>query len=219
MLLGLFLWPGRLAANLLFSDRKKEYRSRRHRVDTPGRVVLLSLVLWLAGAGVLLFALDRAGLLKEALDAGVEMAQGERPAEPVPPPEPETAAPPEPVETTAIGGGLTPAEGAPAVALVAPPAVAPAITQETPAAAQEAEMWLVILHSIPKTGRDEAERRRAGYKAKGLEVDILDTNAFPRLSPNHWIVALGPFDNRAEALAAADQAKTSNSGLMVRRGL
>jgi cell division protein FtsN len=221
MLLGLFLWPGRLSANLFFSGRKKEYRSRRHRTDTPGRVVLLSLVLWLAGAGVLLFALDRAGLLKEALDAGVEMAQGERPAEPVPPPEPEAAAPPEPApaEAATAGGALAPAEEPPAVALVAPPAAAPPTTPVAPAVAQEAEMWLVILHSIPKTGRDEAERRQVGYKAKGLEVDILDTNAFPRLTPNHWIVALGPFDNRAEALAAADQAKTFNSGLMVRRGL
>jgi cell division protein FtsN len=206
MLMGLFLWPGRLAANLFSSDRKKEYRSRRHRPETTGRIVLLSLVLWLAGAGILLFALDRTGLLKEALDAGVEVAQGERPAEPAspPPPEPEAAAPPEPGETTA-GGVLTPAEEPPAV-------------QAAPAA-QETEMWLVILHSTPKTSRAEAERRQAGYKTKGLEVDILDTSAFPKLPPDYWIVALGPFDNRAEALAAADKAKTFNSGLMVRRGL
>jgi len=213
MLMGLFLWPGRLAAGLFSSDRKKEYRSRRHRAETTGRVVLLSLVLWLAGAGVLLFALDRTGLLKEALDVGVEVAQGERPAEPVsapePTPEPEPATEPEP---------------APAVAPEAPaPAETtagglPAPAEEAPAAV-EAEMWLVILHSIPKAGRDEAERRQAAYKAKGLEVDILDTNAFPRLPPDYWIIALGPFDRRAEALTAADKAKAFNSGIMVRRGL
>jgi len=87
MLTGLFLWPGRLLAGLFSSDRKKEYRSRRQRAETTGRVVLLSLFLWLSGAGVLLFALDRTGLLKEALDAGVEVAQGERPAEPASAPE------------------------------------------------------------------------------------------------------------------------------------
>jgi len=212
MLTGLFLWPGRLVAGLFSSDRKKEYRSRRHRAATTGRVALLSLVLWLAGAGVLLFALDRAGLLKEALDAGVEVAQGERPAEPAAEPEPPPVAEPAPEPAAAVApepaaepGGTT-AGGVLAPAEEAPPA-------------QEAEMWLVILHSIPKSGRHEAERRQAAYKAKGLLVDILDTNSFPKLPPDYWIIALGPFDRRAEALAAADKAKAFNSGLMVRRGL
>ena len=195
MLMGLFLWPGRLAAGLFSSGQKKDYRSRRQRSEATGPLALLSLVLWLAGAGVLLYALDRTGLLKDALDAGVVAAQGEKAAQP---PEPAT---PDPGEATA-GGALAPA--------AAPPA---------PVAQQEAEMWLVILHSIPKTGRAEAERRQASYKAKGLEVDILDTSAFPKLPPDYWVVALGPFDNRSEAMAAADQAKAFNSGLMVRRGL
>jgi len=213
MLTGLFLWPGRLVAGLFSSDRKKEYRSRRQRAETTGRVVLLSLVLWLAGAGVLLFALDRTGLLKEALDAGVEVAQGERPAEPASapesPPAPEPASVPEPA----------PAAAPPALAPVETTAGdLPAPTEEAPPAV-EAEMWLVILHSIPKSGRHEAERRQAGYKAKGLAVEILDTNAFPKLPPDYWIIALGPFDRRAEALTAADKAKAFNSGIMVRRGL
>jgi len=204
MLTGLFLWPGRLAARLFSPDRRKDYRSRRPRPEATGRLVLLSLVLWLAGAGALLFALDRTGLLKEALDAGVEAAQGERTAPPAPEP-----APPEPDVPTA-GGALTQPE----------PIAAPIDqTAQTAPAALETEMWLVILHSIPKTGRAEAERRQAGYKTRGLEVDILDTNAFPKLPPNYWVIALGPFDSRAEALAAADRAKAFNSGLMVRRGL
>jgi cell division septation protein DedD len=207
MLMGLFLWPGRLAARLFSSDRKKDYRSRRPRAEASGRLALLSLVLWLAGAGALLFALDRTGLLKEALDAGVEAAQGERTAAPLPAPEP---APPEPDAPTA-GGALTQAAPEPAKP---EPIAAPASP-----AAPETEMWLVILHSIPKTGRPEAERRQAGYKTRGLEVDILDTNAFPKLPPNYWVIALGPFDSRAEALTAADRAKAFNSGLMVRRGL
>jgi uncharacterized iron-regulated membrane protein len=204
MLTGLFLWPGRLAARLFSSDRKKDYRSRRPRSEATGRLALLSLILWLAGAGALLFALDRTGLLKEALDAGVEAAQGERTAPPAPEP-----APPEPDAPTA-GGALTQPE----------PVAAPIDqTAQTAPAALETEMWLVILHSIPKTGRAEAERRQAGYKTRGLEVDILDTNAFPKLPPNYWVIALGPFDSRAEALTAADRAKAFNSGLMIRRGL
>jgi hypothetical protein len=202
MLMGLFLWPGRLAAGLFSNEQKKDYRSRR-RPEATGRIALLSLVLWLAGAGVMLFALDRTGLLKDALDVGVEAAQGERAAEPAPPLS-ETASP-EPGETAAGGAPTT--------------AGPESLASGSQAAATETEMWLVILHSIPKTARPEAERRQAGYKTRGLEVDILDTSAFPRLPPNFWVIALGPFDTRAEALAAADQAKAFNSGLMVRRGL
>ena len=202
MLMNLFLWPGRRAAGFLSNERKKNYRSRRDRFESPGILALLSLGLWLAGAGVLLFALDRTDLLKKALDAGVEAAQGEIAPEPAPLPPLET--PPEPVETTAES------------TLAAPESSA---AGSQAAAAMETEMWLVILHSIPKTGRAEAERRQAGYKAKGLEVDILDTSAFPRLPPNYWIIALGPFDTRAEALTASDRAKAFNFGLMVRRGL
>jgi len=209
MLMGLFLWPGRLAARLFSRDHKKDYRSRRPRPEATGLLALLSLVLWLAGAGALLHALDRTGLLKGALDAGVEVAQRERmTVEPAPPPSPEPApAPPEPGEST-VGGTLAGPE---------PIAAAPA--GQTAPAALETEMWLVILHSIPKTARAEAERRQAGYKTRGLEVDILDTNAFPKLPANYWVIALGPFDSRAEALTAADRAKAFNSGLMIRRGL
>ena len=198
MLLDLFLWPGRRAARL-FIRKKDYYRSRRPRSEVRGGLVLLSLSLWLAGAGALFFALDRAGFLNKALDAGVEMAQGEKtPAAPPP-----ADAPPGPDEP-AVAGSLNPAAEPVQVQTQAPLAT---------------EMWLVILHSIPKTARAEAERRQAGYKTRGLEVDILDTNAFPRLPSNFWVVALGPFDDRNEALAAADRAKAFNSGLMVRRGL
>ena len=203
MLMGLFLWPGRLAAKLFSSGQKKDYRSRRPRPEATGRLVLLSLVLWLAGAVALLSALDRTGLLKEALDIGVEAAQGEKiTAEPAQAPTPEPALP-EPGEPM-VGGTLAGTE----------PIAAP-----TGQAALETEMWLVILHSIPKAARAEAERRQTGYKTRGLEVDILDTNAFPKLPPNYWVIALGPFDSRAEALTAADRAKAFNSGLMIRRGL
>jgi hypothetical protein len=210
MLLGLFLWPGRMAAKLFCRERemKKEYRSRRQRSEGKGRAVLLSLVLWLAVAGALLYALDRAGQVKEALDAGVEAAQGERLAA-----EPDNQLPSlsDSGETSA-GGTLSAATPEPAtVSEISASLEAPEV--EAP------EMWLVILHSIPRTARAEAERRQAGYKDKGLEVDILDTSAFPKLPPNFWVIALGPFDNRAEALAAADRAKTFNPGLMVRRGL
>ena len=207
MLIDLFLWPGRLAARAFSRDKKRAYRSLRLRPETGGGVFLASLLAWLALAGGLLYALDQAGFLKQALDIGVEAAQGEKPAAVVPaPPRPEA-----PSQAEVAGGGDA-AQGALVHGALSGPADPSAATLET-------EMWLVILHTIPNTGRAEAERRQAGYRTRGLEVDILDTNAFPKLKSNQWIIALGPFDDRAAALAAADKAKAFNSGLMVRRGL
>ena len=47
----------------------------------------------------------------------------------------------------------------------------------------------------------------------------MDTDAFPRLKGGNWIIAQGPFEDRASALTAAEKAREFNSGLMVRRGL
>jgi hypothetical protein len=97
------------------------------------------------------------------------------------------------------------------------------ITGNPPASATtevaEAERWLVILHTIPKSARDEAERRQNQYRDRGLQVEIMDTDAFPRLVGGSWIIAQGPFDSRAQALEAANTAKEFNSNLMVRRAL
>ncbi|MGL4208270.1 MAG: hypothetical protein ACRCTY_02665, partial [Candidatus Adiutrix sp.] len=60
---------------------------------------------------------------------------------------------------------------------------------------------------------------QAQYRNRGLRVEIMDTDAFPRLRSGSWIIAQGPFDDRNSALAAADHAKSFQSGLMVRRGL
>ncbi len=67
--------------------------------------------------------------------------------------------------------------------------------------------------------RQEAERRQTQYRNRGLQVEIMDTDAFPRLVGGSWIIAQGPFDGRAEALDAANRAREFNSNLMVRRGL
>lgn len=219
MIKRLFLAPGRLLLHILAGGRKKNYRSTRSRPSVGIGAVALSAICWLVLAGGVLYAVDKAGLLKQALDAGVEAAginepesQPEQADPPGPPPEPDT-----PTAT----GSLNPGSGnEPSAGQSQPPADPPRIqsgqNQKPP---EVAEMWLVILHSIPKNAREEAERWQRQYKSKGLTVDILDTDAFPQLLGGHWIVALGPFDNKASATLAANEALKFNSKLMVRRGL
>ncbi|MDR1045007.1 MAG: hypothetical protein LBP33_07810 [Candidatus Adiutrix sp.] len=207
MLKGIFLAPGRLLARLFRRDRRKVYRSARSRSGAGPGTVILSLVAWLALAGALLYSIDQAGLLKQALDAGVEVAKGaeDDPTPPLPPP----------VRDRSTGGQLNTGPAGPSDAEI-PPGSSHLNVSPSPA---ETEMWLVILHSIPKSARAEAERRQSQYLSRGLNVEILDTDAFPKLRPGNWIIAQGPFDDRASALAAANKAKAFNDGLMVRRGL
>jgi hypothetical protein len=199
-----FLAPGHILAKLFSQEKKKTYRSTRQRPGVELGTVALALVGWLIVAGVVLLAIDKLGLLHKALDVGVEAAQkvnGEA-SEPAP------AAPTPGSVTGSIAAGQAGTAPSPA-----------ADTAVAPAQAMETELWLVILHTIPKASREEAERRQAGYLSRGLPVEILDTDAFPRLKSGNWIIAQGPFDDRASALAAADAAKAFNTGLIVRRGL
>ena len=206
MLKSIFLAPGRLLARLFRRDRRRAYRSARSRSGAGPGMVILSLIAWLALAGLVLYTVDKAGLLKQALDAGVDVATSPEPdnVPPTPPPVSEN--------TSSAGGSLKAASQNGYI-----PPVNTEVRNAQPAV--ENEMWLVILHSIPKSSRAEAERLQSQYKSKGLEVDILDTDAYPRLKAGNWIVALGPFDDRASALVVANEAKSFRSGLMVRRGL
>lgn len=217
MLKSLFLAPGRLLAKLFSREKKKTYRSTRQRPKPGLGTVILSVVGWLAVAAVLLFAADKAGLMDKALDAGAEAVnRAEQEAETRPSAETVGAQESEP-STGSASGSLTGRNGA---APAANPASGPPESSATPnTVTPESEQWLVILHTIPKSARDEAERRKTQYRGNGLAVDILDTDAFPRLLSGNWIIALGPFDEKNEALEAANHAKTYNSKLIVRRGL
>ena len=214
MLKDLFLAPGRLLAKIFSREKRRSYRSTRSRPGVGLGTVILSLISWLALAGVGLYAADKAGLLKQALDVGVEVAGqgvGDDP-EPTPPPV-------EPGSDISATGAITPGGQTAGGGSTPPTASSPQTTPPAGAVQPETELWLVILHTIPKNARKEAEKRQNQYRSKGLGVEILDTDAFPRLSAGYWIIAQGPFEDRASALAAADKAKAFNSGLMVRRGL
>lgn len=219
-MLKLFCLPGRLLAQLFSREKKRAYRSVRSRAGYSPGMILISLACWLVLAGGVLFAVDKAGLLKQALDVGVEVAQGNgeqgegTPFDTGNADETDETAP---GVTGSATGGLS-SDGQSTVGL-------PAVTSGTEGTglgappAIEIEQWLVILHTIPKTSRDEAERRKNQYHTKGLEVDILDTDAFHRLRKGSWIIALGPFEDKNSALEAANRARQFTSDLMVRRGL
>jgi hypothetical protein len=87
------------------------------------------------------------------------------------------------------------------------------------ALAKPPEAWLVIVESIPKTARQEAERSLARHKKKGVALDLLDTDAYPKLKSGLWALAMGPYDSKKEAETAAATLKPKVKGLMVRRGL
>jgi hypothetical protein len=82
-----------------------------------------------------------------------------------------------------------------------------------------AEAWLVIVESIPKNKRIEAEQSLARHTKRGLNLEIVDTDAYPRLKGGMWTLAAGPFDSQQEALVAAAEIKPKVKDLMVRRGL
>lgn len=190
------LAPGLLLAKLLTREKKRSYRSPRQKPEVSPGLAVLSLFCWLALAGAVLFVIDKAGFLEQALDAGVEVAKN------IDQPTPEAEIPP-PVSGSTVGQPIP-----------AAPSTSTSLQQQI-----VVEQWLVILHTIPKSGRDEAERRKTRYQNRGLGVDILDTDAFPRLKSGNWIITLGPFDDRDSAMKAAEKAKTFNSKLIVRRGM
>ncbi|MGL4208600.1 MAG: hypothetical protein ACRCTY_04355, partial [Candidatus Adiutrix sp.] len=171
-----FMLPGRLMVKLLFQGQKRAYRSARVKDKSGPGTVFIALVFWLAIGSALVWGADKAGLLKGALDAGVQVAS---PAndnlsqpESVDNGDVPFAAPPD--ETvTSLSGVIAEGQGSPG--LIAMP-INPSTT-----AAEGVEVWLVILHTIPKNARDEAERRQAQYRNRGLRVEIMDTDAFPRL--------------------------------------
>lgn len=223
MLKDLFLTPGRLLTRIFAKEKKRSYRSARSRPTESLATIALSVVCWLALAGCVFYSIDKAGFLKQALDVGLEVATngGEEVADPsTPPPVNDSGQSSGSVtgslNTNTNSGGQAPAPSATEGSR--PP-------QQSSQPAVGTEMWLVILHSIPKTdeGRREADRRQSQYIGRGLRVDVLDTDAFPLLrgskGESWWIVALGPFDTKDAALAASDKARAFNSGLRVRRGL
>ena len=205
-MINFFLVPGRLISKLLGGDKKRALRSPRQRSEASTGQVVVSLFFWVALAASIVFGLNGFVFSENPSGVGEKVAGTDKVAL-----EAAAKAPVPPVNADKATSG-----GSAATAAVPPVKAVKAVKAEKLVAV---EQWLVILHTIPKSGRSEAERRKERYQAKGLGVDILDTDAFPRLKSGSWIIALGPFEDRAIAYRMAEEAKRFNSGLIVRRGL
>ncbi|MDR1677202.1 MAG: hypothetical protein LBS44_02285 [Deltaproteobacteria bacterium] len=114
--------------------------------------------------------------------------------------------------------GTTPAEGAQTTS--SQPVVAQSLTPvATPSVAEPTESWLVIVESIPKSKRTEAEQSQARHKRRGVELELFDTDAYPLLKSGMWTLASGPYETKKEAETVAATLKPKVRDLMVRRGL
>ena len=204
-----FLVPGRLISKLLGGEKKRALRSPRQRSEASLGLVVISLIFWVAFGASLVFLLNSFFFSGGTTGSKVEVPS---PSEAVSAVAAEGQAGQKSLATTENTGKVA------AASSLVVPIVTPQVSPERLVAV---EQWLVILHTIPKpkNGRDEAERRKANYQTRGLGVDILDTDAFPRLRSGSWIIALGPFEDRAIAYRMAEEAKSYNSKLIVRRGL
>lgn len=206
MLKSLFLAPGRLAAKLFNNDKRRHYRSARMRPVNVGMgTVFVSLLFWMALAGGGYMAVSTPTETGSSGPATSGQAQD-------PPDLPGESGGP-----LTEGGRVTAGNSTAGAGSSAGGAVNNSVSTPAPVVTQQ---WLVILHTIPKSGRDarnEAERKQIQYRNRGLEVEILDTDSYPKLRAGSWIIALGPFDNKDTALTASNIARTFQSDLMVRQ--
>ncbi|MDR2141149.1 MAG: SPOR domain-containing protein [Deltaproteobacteria bacterium] len=211
MLKNIFLGPGRVLCGRPLSEGSRG--QRRYRLSSyrsQGAIILISVFFWavLVAAGV---------TLSYKLGTNVDP----------PPPKPRAEIKPRPATPTLTVGG--PANASASLGAATPvggdstPVGSPtpgATPEPAPVAlAKPPEAWLVIVESIPKTARQEAERSLARHKKKGVALDLLDTDAYPKLKSGLWALAMGPYDSKKEAETAAATLKPKVKGLMVRRGL
>lgn len=73
-------------------------------------------------------------------------------------------------------------------------------TQEKPAPkpnlASRRDSWLVVAGSFGRADSAAAEQRRAELVRAGYNAVTIDSNAYPLLTPDLWVVAIGPFESR-----------------------
>jgi hypothetical protein len=210
MLKSIFLGPGRF---FFGQPSTEELRARRWnlKVRSQSPAIFVSLIFWLllmAGGYLLLQKFSNVDPPPPKPRAEIKSLTptGAQPSGTAPM-----------VVSTASGGSL----GASSPTNQTSGAVTPAADPIAPVekALPPPEIWLVIVESIPKSARSEAERALARHKKKGLELELLDTDAYPKLKSGLWALAQGPFDSKKEAEAAALVLKPKVKSLMVRRGL
>jgi cytoskeletal protein RodZ len=210
MLKDFLLSPGRYLCRKFTSGKKKVRFASKQAIRGP--VVPVSIVCWLAVAALAVWAVFRF--------ASPPIPNYNNPAT-----QTETTASNEAgaaAGPTAVATSATPGEAAPGGTSTTNPVqtTEPIVEQSlTPNEVVGGEVWLVIVESIPKNKRTEAEQSQARHKRRGLTLELFDTDAYPLLKGGMWTLASGPYESRKEAEAAAVAIKPKVRDLMIRRGL
>jgi hypothetical protein len=73
--------------------------------------------------------------------------------------------------------------------------------------------WTVVIATLAKHGhpRAAAERRARAASSPGLPAKVLDSSQHPRLRRGLWIVFVGRYPSRAQALRAARRVQAAGS--------
>lgn len=69
--------------------------------------------------------------------------------------------------------------------------------------------WLVVAGSFGRDDLQSAERHHLRLTRAGLDSTVIDSNDYPLLAPNLWVVAIGPFESRETANAALSRVRTT----------
>lgn len=69
--------------------------------------------------------------------------------------------------------------------------------------------WLVVAGSFSRDELQAAERHRLRLARAGLDTSVIDSNDYPLLTPNLWVVAIGPFESRETAGAALSRVRAT----------
>jgi cell division protein FtsN len=78
--------------------------------------------------------------------------------------------------------------------------------------------WLVVAGSFRQVDRPSAERQRTVLIRAGIDAVMFDSNVYPLLTPNLWVVAIGPFDSKAAANSALNRVKPTVPDAYVKQG-
>lgn len=87
-----------------------------------------------------------------------------------------------------------------------------------PVAVAPAGDWLVVAGSFARSERRNADGRQAALAEAGLEARVIDSSEYPLLTPNLWVVVLGPFDSRETANTALTRLKSRVSDAYLKKG-
>lgn len=78
--------------------------------------------------------------------------------------------------------------------------------------------WLVVAGSFARSERQDAYVRQAELVEAGFEARVIDSSEYPLLTPNLWVVVLGPFDSRETASTALSRIKSRVSDAYLKMG-